>query len=250
MAALDPHLRGEDATRPSDGWAVPVRISVILIQRVLLLAVLMLFLTATSTAAASTWQAPLRPLLVTRPFEAPPTPYAAGHRGVDLKGVPGEPVRAASAGQVSYAGPLAGRGVVVVVHGALRTTYEPVQATVKRGARVSRGTADRHVAAGHAGCPAAACLHWGLLRGETYLDPLSLLGKQRIRLLPPAAVARATPVNSLAVGPAIRASGRGSDAGPQPRRHLVSRRSRRRRRDHGQATAMRRCGQRRGRRLR
>lgn len=186
---------------------MPVRISVILIWRVLLLAVLMLFLTATSTAAASTWQAPLRPLLVTRPFEAPPTPYAAGHRGVDLKGVPGEPVRAAGAGQVSYAGPLAGRGVVVVVHGALRTTYEPVQATVKRGARVSPGQQIGTLRSGHAGCPAAACLHWGLLRSETYLDPLSLLGEQRIRLLPPAAVARAAPVNPLAAGPAIRGLG-------------------------------------------
>ena len=38
---------------------------------------------------------------------------------------------------------------------------------------------------GHAGCPATACLHWGLLRGETYLDPLLLLRPPRLRLLPP-----------------------------------------------------------------
>ena len=79
------------------------------------------------------WQAPLRPMTVTRSFQPPPTPYAAGHRGVDLGGEPGQPVLAAAAGVISYAGPLAGRGVVVVVHGALRTTYEPVQATVRRG---------------------------------------------------------------------------------------------------------------------
>ena len=36
---------------------------------------------------------------------------------------------------------------------------------------------------GHAGCPADACLHWGLRRGDTYLDPLRLL-VVRVRLLP------------------------------------------------------------------
>jgi hypothetical protein len=39
------------------------------------------------------------------------------------------------------------------------------------------------VDAGHPGCPAAACLHWGLRRGEVYLDPMLLLGF-RVRLLP------------------------------------------------------------------
>ncbi len=37
---------------------------------------------------------------------------------------------------------------------------------------------------GHAGCPDAACLHWGLRRGETYLDPMTLLRPARVRLLP------------------------------------------------------------------
>jgi len=30
----------------------------------------------------------------------------------------------------------------------------------------------------------AACLHWGLLQGDVYLDPLALLGLGRVRLLP------------------------------------------------------------------
>jgi hypothetical protein len=34
------------------------------------------------------------------------------------------------------------------------------------------------------GCPVAACLHWGLRRGEVYLDPLSLLAPPEVRLLP------------------------------------------------------------------
>ena len=35
-------------------------------------------------------------------------------------------------------------------------------------------------------CAPAACLHWGLIRGETYLDPLTLVGAvpQPVRLYP------------------------------------------------------------------
>jgi hypothetical protein len=34
-------------------------------------------------------------------------------------------------------------------------------------------------------CSPAACLHWGLLRGEQYLDPLMLVDAPRpVRLLP------------------------------------------------------------------
>jgi hypothetical protein len=37
---------------------------------------------------------------------------------------------------------------------------------------------------GHGGCPVEACLHWGVRRGETYLDPLTVLRPPRVRLLP------------------------------------------------------------------
>ena len=185
-----------------------MRILLASLRRSLLLSfVFLLFAGSSAAAATGRWQPPLVPLEVTRHFEPPLTPYAAGHRGVDLGGQPGEAVLAAGAGLVSYAGPLAGRGVVVVVHGTLRTTYEPVQATVKRGARVTEGQQIGRLQPGHPGCPTVACLHWGLLRGETYLDPLSLLGQQRIRLLPPAGVARLTPTTSLTPGKAIRSLG-------------------------------------------
>ena len=49
---------------------------------------------------------------------------------------------------------------------------------VGRGARI--GTLQR--ASSH--CFPQACLHWGLLQGETYLDPLTLVGAGPIRLLP------------------------------------------------------------------
>jgi murein DD-endopeptidase MepM/ murein hydrolase activator NlpD len=123
--------------------------------------------------------------VVARPFDAPPMPYSAGHRGVDLAGVAGEPVLAAGAGVVAFAGMVAGRPVVSVEHaGGLRTTYEPVQPLVAAGQPVARGSPLGLLVGGHAGCPAEACLHWGLRRGETYLDPLLLLRPPRVRLLP------------------------------------------------------------------
>jgi murein DD-endopeptidase MepM/ murein hydrolase activator NlpD len=122
---------------------------------------------------------------VSRPFEPPPAPYAAGHRGVDLAGVAGQPVLAAGGGVVAFAGLVAGRPVVSVDHpGGLRTTYEPVQPGVAAGQSVARGAPLGVLVTGHAGCPVEACLHWGLRRDQVYLDPLSLLRPPRVRLLP------------------------------------------------------------------
>lgn len=134
----------------------------------------------------SLWTAPLPALEVTRRFEAPPSPYGRGHRGVDLAAAPGAVVLAAGDGVVAFAGSVAGRPVVSIDHaGGLRTTYEPVDPAVGAGQPVARGSPIGTLAAGHTGCPVAACLHWGLRRGETYLDPLLLLRPPRVRLLPP-----------------------------------------------------------------
>lgn len=146
------------------------------------------WLLAPTAALAAEWLLPLdgEPV-VTRPFHPPATPYGPGHRGVDLAGSPGQSVRAAGDGTIGFAAPLAGRGVVTVLHsGGLRTTYEPVSAAVQVGQAVRAGHPIGALQAGHLGCPAAACLHWGLLRGEVYLDPMSLLSPGPIRLLPSA----------------------------------------------------------------
>lgn len=119
---------------------------------------------------------------VLRPFAPPQTRYGPGHRGADVAAAVGSPVRAAGAGRVSYAGLLAGRGVVVVVHGDLRSTYEPVRSSVRVGDAVRAGDVlGRLAAGGH--CP-VSCLHWGLRRGDVYLDPVRLVRGGPSRLLP------------------------------------------------------------------
>ncbi len=122
-------------------------------------------------------------------FDPPTHAWGAGHRGVDLLGHPGQRVRTSLSGVVTFAAPLAGRGVVVVEHGDTRTTYEPVAASVEVGQVVLAGEAIGTLARAHSHCAPAACLHWGLLRGKTYLDPLTLVGAGPVRLLPPHAVA-------------------------------------------------------------
>jgi murein DD-endopeptidase MepM/ murein hydrolase activator NlpD len=136
--------------------------------------------------AAAAWSAPVDGgLQVTRAFEAPAQRWTAGHRGVDLAAAPGAPVRAAGPGVVVFAGLVAGRPVVSVGHAdGLRTTYEPVLPAVRAGQAVAAGGLLGTLLPGHPGCPAAACLHWGLRRGDTYLDPLLLLRPPRLRLLP------------------------------------------------------------------
>ncbi|WP_354642487.1 M23 family metallopeptidase [Kitasatospora camelliae] len=121
-------------------------------------------------------------------FDPPPARWAAGHRGVDLAAGPGTPVRAAAPGVVTFSGVVAGRPVVTVTHPGsgtppLRTTYLPVAGSVPVGTAVAAGQVIGEIAPGVGHC-ADGCLHWGLLRGRRYLDPLALLGTGRARLLP------------------------------------------------------------------
>lgn len=147
---------------------------------------------------------------VLRPFTPPTTGWGAGHRGVDLAAHRGDLVLAAASGRVTIAARITGRGVVVVDHGSVRTTYEPVTATVRVGTRVGRGD-PIGVLANSAHGEAGPCLHWGLLRGHTYLDPVALatrgvhvrlLAADAPQLVERRAAARAAALSPGNVGPA------------------------------------------------
>lgn len=126
-------------------------------------------------AIGRAWPVGARPSVL-RGWEPPATAYSRGHRGVDLAAAPGTPVRAVAAGRVLYAGRVAGKGVVSVelTGTELRTTYEPVAASVEKGDEVASGEVLGTVEATGSHCT-ATCVHWGLRKGEVYLDPLSLL---------------------------------------------------------------------------
>lgn len=125
-----------------------------------------------------------------RGFSAPDPDWLPGHRGVDLAGDPGQRVPAAAAGTVAFVGIIDAVPIVSIDHGGVRTTYQPVRALVDAGQAVEMGDIIGELEAGHPGCPAEACLHWGLKEGDTYLDPLQLVGSSAggasstVRLLP------------------------------------------------------------------
>lgn len=125
------------------------------------------------------------PVVVVGAFDPPDQRWLAGHRGVDVAAAPGGPVLATGDGTVTFAGLLAGRGVLVVDHGDTRTTYEPVSANVSAGTRVRAGQVIGRVDAGHAcGNAAVTCVHVGLKRGEDYLEPVFSSVPAAVRLLP------------------------------------------------------------------
>jgi murein DD-endopeptidase MepM/ murein hydrolase activator NlpD len=138
---------------------------------------------AASPDPGGRWPLLPRPEVV-RGFEPPPGRWQPGHRGVDLAGAAGQTVHAPLPGKITYAAPLAGRGVVVIMHGTTRTTYEPVVPSVRTGQIVTTGQPIGRLSSAGSHCAPRACLHWGLLQGDTYLDPLSLLGTVPVRLLP------------------------------------------------------------------
>ena len=111
-------------------------------------------------------------LVVLHPFEPPPTPYAAGHRGVDLAVTSGQVVFAARGGRVLFAGTVAGRGVVVISHSdGISTEYEPVVRAVHVGDIVQTGQVIGRIVGTHHDCHPGGCLHWGARRGGAIPGP-------------------------------------------------------------------------------
>ncbi|HEY3722420.1 MAG TPA: peptidoglycan DD-metalloendopeptidase family protein [Acidimicrobiia bacterium] len=149
--------------------------------------------TRTTAASAAvpgtpgTWMHPV-PGAVAAPFVAPKTRYGAGHRGVDFTAPAGTAVRAANAGEVVFAGAVAGSLHVVVAHpGNLRTSYSFLASvTVRRGQAVARG--DVVGTAGGGAGEHAGVLHFGLRVGDRYVDPMVLFRppdlSRLIRLVP------------------------------------------------------------------
>lgn len=131
------------------------------------------------------WRAPLRgELSLARRFEKPPQNWNPGHRGVDLRTDASGVVLAANNGRVVFAGRVGGKNSISILHpGGIKTTYEPVIASVKKGDSVRSGQVIGRIGGPGGHCSPGTCLHWGALKLGEYIDPLTLLGGT-IRLLP------------------------------------------------------------------
>ena len=119
---------------------------------------------------------------VLRPFVLGDDPYAAGqHRGIDVGGTPGAPVRAPAAGAVTFAGTVPGGGRTVTIQtsdGYSVTLVHLGTSVVGRGAAVAEGATVGTV--GPSGEPELAepYVHLGVRRTSDehgYVDPLAFL---------------------------------------------------------------------------
>jgi murein DD-endopeptidase MepM/ murein hydrolase activator NlpD len=137
--------------------------------------------------AAGGWSWPLSPRpAVLRAFDPPAKPWLSGHRGVDLRAAhDGAPVTSPAAGTVTFAGVVVDRPVITVDHGnGLRSSFEAVRSELTPGAAVAEGDVLGWIQPGH--CGPGPCVHWGVRRGETYLNPLGFVTDLRPSvLLPP-----------------------------------------------------------------
>lgn len=139
---------------------------------------------ASDQASAYSVVPPVQPVVVETSFAPPKSRWGVGHRGVDLSAAVGQEVKAIADGVVIYAADLAGRPVISIKHGFVRSTYEPVIASVRVGHLVASGQTIGYLAAGHPSC-LKSCLHFSVKTDDGYLHPLMVLGEYRFPVLRP-----------------------------------------------------------------
>ncbi|MGN6272502.1 MAG: M23 family metallopeptidase [Protaetiibacter sp.] len=139
-----------------------------------------------AAATAALWAWPVAaPHPIARAYLAPASPYASGHRGVDIRADVGVAVRAPADGVVHFSGVVVDRPVLSIDHGGgVLSSYEPVESALHEGEVVRRGQVVGELQAGH--CGDGGCLHFGVRVHGEYVSPLLFLGGQpRAVLLPP-----------------------------------------------------------------
>ncbi len=113
------------------------------------------------------------------PFRPPTCVWCPGNRGIEFGPALGHEVHASADGTVSFSGRVAGTLYVVIQHpDGTRATYGGLLATGR-----SRG---EYLAIGETVGTAGLALHFGLRRGDDYIDPTPMLGRlhRQARLVP------------------------------------------------------------------
>lgn len=100
------------------------------------------------------------------------------HTGIDIQAEPGSVVRASANGRVNYRGisPTGGLTLVIRHNMKIRTTYLNLSQTlVSRGEYVYQSQVIARIGAEDDSSSSQPHLHFGVIFGQAYLDPLDLL---------------------------------------------------------------------------
>lgn len=122
--------------------------------------------------AGPRWRWPVVTPRIVQAYAPPPSPYATGHRGIDLAAEAGTIVAAPSDATVHFVGVVVDRPVLTLDHGSgVLSSYEPLAADgLSAGDSVARGSPLGVVGTG-AHC-SNACLHVGVRIQGAYVSPL------------------------------------------------------------------------------
>lgn len=113
---------------------------------------------------------------ILQPYQTLPSPYSAGHRGIDIAAAIGTPIAAPADGVVAFAGQVGGDLFISIDHpDGVRTTFSWVATTdVRRNQPVSAGDVIGTTSAGHPTGGPSPHLHVGARYAGSYLDPMLL----------------------------------------------------------------------------
>lgn len=177
---------------------------------------------AAAASEASGWSWPLLGEVIT-PYKNGNDPYAAGqHRGIDIAAPVGTPVHAIVDGRVSFSGTLPDGGLTVTVRSAddrhLVSSLHLASRAVTRGDAVRAGSLIGAVGMTGKRSATQPHLHLSVRLAATgaYVDPLPLLGTQRVLEEPKAVVPSAEPAAAQPLEVDAPAAGR-----PAATKHIV-----------------------------
>lgn len=134
--------------------------------------------TGPTGARQPSWVSPVAGAFrVVGPYRAPPTPYASGHRGIDLPAPASALLVAPASGVVTFRGTVVDRGTLSIrVDDRTVLSLEPVVSELSVGDRVMFG--DPIGSLGTGGHCDGECVHLGVRVEDSYVNPLRyLLGK-------------------------------------------------------------------------
>ncbi|UVI34868.1 peptidoglycan DD-metalloendopeptidase family protein [Brevibacterium spongiae] len=141
---------------------------------------------AASTTAPKNWVTPVPAMEIITAFDPPDKPWLKGHRGIDVLAEEGEPLRAPTAGEVRFAGTVAGTATLSVLTDSGHVlSFQPATTSLKKGETFSAGERIGTVGAG--GHCERSSLHigaWPADSDKRYIDPGELFGQEQSLLLP------------------------------------------------------------------